>query len=288
MKLRVSFDALLASVNSMGARDREFILDTALPELEEIDTQLREGIAVDINDIQILDNGLLSYKGRQVLLYIQDHGWRVMEALNDGALGKKYHVAYCTTLENMQSKGRYHRYVAKNDIDGLFLIDGKNKDSQEYIKGDTDLKVCKNCMKHLNYKGYEDSSFGIKKQLFDDFSLEEFFEKYQQFFKYKPKYKAGQLKSTYVDNWSEISINYRNSVNWICENCSIDLTKYPELLHTHHINGVKQDNLKSNLKALCCECHSNEPDHSHMIISYQQKSQLRKIRLNQKSSPEMV
>ena len=288
MKLRVNFDALLASVNLMGARDRKFILDTALPELEEIDTQLREGIAVDINDIVILDNGLLSYKGRQVLLYIQDHGWRVMEALNDGALGKKYHVAYCITLENMQSKGRYHRYVAKNDIDGVFLIDGKNKDSQEYIKGDTDLKVCKNCMKHLNYKGYEGSSLGIKKQLFDNFSLEEFFEKYQQFFKHKPKYKAGELESTYVDNWSEISISYRNSVNWVCENCSVGLTQYTELLHTHHINGVKQDNSKSNLKALCCECHANEPDHGHMVISYKQKAQLRKIRLDQTASSERV
>jgi hypothetical protein len=211
-----------------------------------------------------------------------------MDALNDGALGKKYHVAYCTTLEEMQSKGKYNRYVAKNDIDGIFLIDGKNEDTNEYIKGTTSLKVCKNCLKHLNYKEYENSSRDIKTQLFADFSLEDFFKEYQQFFKHKPRYKAGEKKSPYVDNWQKISMNYKNSVNWVCENCSVDLTQHPELLHTHHLNGVKHDNVKSNFKALCCECHANEPDHGHMDISLQQKTQLSELRLNQTTRAEIA
>lgn len=288
MKLQVNFDALIASVNSMGAKDRDFILDVALPDLEEIDTQLREGIAVSIDDIEILDNGLLSYKGRQVLLYIQDHNWNVVNALNNGASGNKFHVASCRTLDNMNSRGRYNRYVAKNDIDGIFFIDGKNNDTQEYASGETDLKVCKNCLKHLNYKGYEDSSNFIKKELFDRFSLETFFDEYQQFFKYKPKYGAGKVKSKYTDNWSEVSIRYRDSVSWVCENCNIDLTQYAELLHTHHINGVKQDNSSSNLKALCCECHAKEPNHGHMGISEKQKSLLRKIKMNSFARSERV
>lgn len=161
MKLHINFDALLSSANSMGARDRAFILEANLPPLEEIDSQLRVGIVVDINEIKKIERGLLSYKDRQVLLYIQDHDYSIMEALNDGALGKKYHVAYCITLEEMQCKGKYNRYVAKNDIDGRFLIDGKNEETNEYIKGTTDLKVCKNCLRHLNYKGYENSSSDI-------------------------------------------------------------------------------------------------------------------------------
>ncbi|MCK5818257.1 MAG: hypothetical protein KAH18_03180 [Psychromonas sp.] len=287
MKLSVNFDALLAATNLMGARDRAFTLKTTLPPLEEIDTQLKEGIVVNINEIKKIEHGLLSFKDRQVLLYIQDHDIKIIEALDDGALGKKYHVAYCITLEEMQSKGRYNRYVAKNNIDGIFLIDGKNEETNEYIKGTTNLKVCKNCLKHLDYKGYE-SNISIKKEIFDTFSLEEFFKAYQQLFKHKPKYKAGQNQSPYVNNWPEISNNYKRSVNWVCENCNVDLTQNPELIHTHHLNGVKHDNTLSNFKALCCECHANEPDHGHMDISYQQKTQLINLRLSQTASAEIA
>lgn len=287
MKLNVNFDALIATTNLMGARDRRFTLETALPPLDPIDAQLRLGIAVDINDIKKIDHGLLSFKDRQVLLYIQDHDIKIIEALYDGALGRKYHVAYCTTLEEMQLKGKYNRYVAKNDIDGLFLIDGKNEETNEYLKGTTNLKVCKNCLKHLDYKGYE-SNISIKKEIFDNFTLEEFFAKYQQYFKHKPKYKAGEKKSPYVNNWSEISFNYKCSVNWLCEQCNVDLTQYPELLHTHHVNGVKHDNTTKNFKALCCECHANQPDHGHMDISYQQKTQLINLRLSQTTCAEIA
>lgn len=279
MKLHVNFSALLSSVNIMGANKRKFSLDSMLPDLEEIDVQLKKGLSVDISDITILDNGLLSYKGRQVLLYIKDHGWNVIAAINNGSSGKKYHVSYCKTLEEMKSKGRYERYVANNDIDGFFLIDGKNQDTQKYTEGKAELKVCKNCLKHLNYNQYKEKS--SLDHVFRDFSLKEFFINYQTFFKHQPKYKASEIKSAYTDDWPEISRGYKESVKWACEGCHLKLKKHPKLLQIHHINGVKQDNSGLNLKALCLECHAQEPNHHHMKISVDQKTLFTIIRNNQ-------
>lgn len=279
MKLHVDFNALLRAVNTMGAKERILSLNSTLPDLEEIDVQLKQGISVDINEIKVLDNSLLSYKGRQVLLYIQDHSWNIMAAINDGAQGKKYHVSNCSTLTNMRLQGRYDRYVATNDIDGFFLIDGINQDTGKLIEGKTELKVCQNCLKHLNYKKYKGSSSLM--QVFNTFSLEEFFTTYQSYFKYQPKYKAGEINSTYTDDWSDTSNKYKDSVQWTCEDCKIQLKDNRALLHTHHINGVKQDNFTSNLKALCCECHAKQSNHAHMKISSEQKHQLRKIQEDQ-------
>ena len=282
MKIQDYFQELHKAVNQMGAKNRDFTLKIQLPKLDTIDTDLKEGgISVTSRDIEKLQNGLLSYKGRHVLLYIQDHGSNVHMALQNGAEGKKYHVAWCRTLKEMDNSGRYDRYVATNDISGYFYIDGRN--GYEFTEGKAQLKVCKNCLSLLSYQGYDYSS-GVR--IFNNFSLKEFFESYKSHFKRKPKYKASQNKSTYTDDWAELSRTYRESAKWKCEQCKINLRDHKSLLHCHHINGVKQDNRQKNLKILCVECHSKEPSHNHMRISKKDRDILQTLRLRQKGKIE--
>ncbi len=86
--------------------------------------------------------------------------------------------------------------------------------------------------------------------------------------------------SNYPPDWEIIKTNYRNSVNWICEKCGINLFEYRRLLHTHHINGVKSDCSQSNLKALCLKCH--KATHRSMGSSTDDLDLLEKIARNQK------
>lgn len=278
MELTVTFEALHAAVHAMGAKLKKIEVDLTnrLP-LDDVDTKLITGIKVGLEDIKIHKNGLLSYKDRQVLLYIQDHGWNVGNVILDGSQGKKYHIAYCRTLEQMNKRGRYNRYVVKHDISGSFYIDGQNSSTKEYESGNATLCVCKNCLKHLNYEDY-DNVYYEKKQIFENFSLDTFFKTYQQHFLYKPKYKAGENKSIYTKDWKQKSQHYRDSVHWQCEKCQVNLHDHKALLHTHHINGVKSDNNNENLKALCIECHANEPNHDHMIVKESQKERLKALR----------
>lgn len=58
----------------------------------------------------------------------------------------------------------------------------------------------------------------------------------------------------YTMDWTNVSINYKEKINWVCEDCGLDcsLTKY--YLHTHHINKNRYNNSYNNLKALCRSC----------------------------------
>jgi len=278
MKLRVDFSELHASAKRMGGEARNFVLGIELSAIDKIDSELKTGITISAKDLEYTDNGLLSYKGRQVLLYIQDHAGRVDEALVDGSKGNKYHVSYCTTLEKMHQGGRYDRYVVKNDITGYFFIDGQNWKTKEYKEGDAQLKVCKNCLRNLNYKSYDSN----KVEVFNNFSLDEFFKTYEALFRYKPKREAGKDKDgAYSKNWDNISSNYRASVGWKCESCNVDLTGHKNLLHTHHKSGVKSDNSSKNLEALCVECHANQEYHHHMKAPVSAKILLGTLRKEQ-------
>lgn len=275
----MDFGALHEAVRAMGAKLHDIKLTTAaLPPLDPIDTELRRGIQVSIKDLTIRENGLLSYKNRHVLLYIQDHAWNVPAVMSDGAQGKKYHLAYCRTLEQMNRGGRYNRYVVKHDISGEFYIDGVNSMTREYESGSAKLRVCKNCLTHLQYKHYNRVAGFEQQQIFDTFSLEDFFNTYQSYFQYKPKYKEGENKSTYADDWKQQSDSYRTTMHWTCEKCKVVLSDHKHLLHTHHINGVKSDNEIKNLNALCVECHAAEPNHDHMIVKSAQKTVLKRLR----------
>lgn len=280
MKLTISFEALHNAVSTMGAADRDFVLGVELSAIDPIDAELVTGIFIKPEDLEYTNNGLLTYKERQVLLYIQDHGSGIDTALANGASGKKYHVAYCRTLEDMHSKGRFERYVVKNDLSGDFLITGVDWETKTHKEGKTRLNVCKNCLKYLDYQGYQSQS--KQSDVFREFSLETFFATYQAYFKYKPRRRAGEDKDgTYSSDWTTISKHYRASVLWRCENCGVDLKNNRCLLHTHHKNGVKSENSTSNLQALCIECHDQQPNHN-LNVSVDNKQTLSRLRLKQK------
>lgn len=278
MKLKVDFSELHASAKKMGGKVQDFTLEVESSSIDKIDAKLKTGITIGTEDLEYTQNGLLSYKGRQVLLYIQDHAGRVEDALIDGSKGNKYHVSYCNTLEKMHNGGRYDRYVVKNDITGYFFIDGQDWKTKEYKKGDAQLKVCKNCLRLLNYRNYDLN----KSEVFNNFTLHEFFKTYEAHFRYKPKREAGTAKDgAYSTDWEDISSRYRALVNWKCEDCRVDLSKNKHLLHTHHKSGVKSDNSSNNLEALCVECHANQAFHNHMKASFEDKNLLRSLRNKQ-------
>ncbi|HRY18566.1 MAG TPA: HNH endonuclease signature motif containing protein [Candidatus Competibacteraceae bacterium] len=280
MRLTVDFSALHAAVRQMGAQaaDPEFHLGQKATTLDPIDIALSEtGIDVILKDVNT-DTGLLAYKGRQVLLYIQDHGLNVQKALDNGSAGRKYHVAFCKTLTEMQSKGKFERYVATNDTSGEFFISGLSIHARSPVEGKTQLNVCKNCLEYLNYQGYKQ---GSRSTIFSRFSLAAFFATYSSFFPHMPSRLAGENDSLYTPDWPMISGRYRADRDFRCESCSVNLSNHKNLLHTHHKNGVKTDNRKSNLQALCVDCHRKQPSHDHMSVRHADMQLITRLRREQ-------
>jgi hypothetical protein len=121
-----------------------------------------EGIEVAPDEVEVLGDSTLSYRGRRVILYIReshmppraDTPFRASETLEkEPCRGEeenlpRFHVAHCRTLEIMRISGRRQRYVVATRDDGIFdlLLVGRPIRSR--------LRVCKNCLEKLDWKGF--------------------------------------------------------------------------------------------------------------------------------------
>lgn len=265
VELNVDLSALHSAVRRMGAEPVAFSLESQAKPLDSIDIKLEEGVELpNLNEVEI-HNGLLGYKGRQVLLYIQDQGNQIRKVLEDGSQGRKFHVADCKTLKDMRATGRFERYVVTNSLEDKFYVFGKDWHTRQKMEGHARLQVCQNCLKTLDYQG---AQRGRKLEIAQNFDIQEFFSTYGSFFSHLPQRQAGQgNQEDYTADWDEASRQYRASKNYTCELCQLDLNAHKRLLHSHHRNGVKSDNQESNLMALCAACHRQQPHHGHLYVS---------------------
>lgn len=274
MKLNIDFSGLEKAVSTMGASEITFSIKHDYVPSKGIDVQLRDGVEVDFEDIEF-NTGLASYEGRQVLLYIKDHSYsnKFEKAIEDGKLGNKYHVADCSMLEKMRLKGKLDRYVVTNKLNGIFQI------SSGELEGEAKLKICQFCLDTINYKGFKNTPKGHQRQNFvANFELSDFFDTYSSFFKFMPSGIAENQKQGYSEDWQQISNSIKQKYQYICQQCGVDLKGNKRLLHTHHKNGVKEDNSELNLVALCADCHRKQPFHTHMFVRHKDTQAINHLR----------
>lgn len=278
MKLDIDFSTLLANVRKMGIKelvDFTINFDSKPIEIEIGELETSMGLEIPIEAVEIdPHSGVFTYQGKHIVLFIPDHSYNYDEVILDSKVkGNKFHLTDCATLEQMRSAGRFKRYYATRNRSGVFRI--FNSIGQD---AEVELSVCKNCLSKLNYNNYSQN----RNFVFNTFTLESFFKDYETFFRHLPD-DIGQNNGGYTNNWDEISKEYRRAINYCCEKCGVNLSQYPYLLDVHHKNGVKQDNSKYNLRALCKLCHSKEELHEHMIINDKDRQVIEELRNKQSS-----
>jgi len=277
MKIDVDFSQLKKAAARIARKESDFAVSLDQYRFTEVDTLLEDGIDVGIKELDF-STGIASYKGRQVLLYIPDHGSSLDKVIKDPTQGRRFHVSWCATMEDMLNKKRIDRYTATNDLSGNFTISGSRYYRGPVEQADVPLRVCMNCLRKLNYKGYRTTR--NPSAIFQNFSIPEFFETYSSFFKFVPRsFRIDQQK--YSEDWKDISRRARETVNYICQGCKIDLNSHRHILHVHHINGVKGDNSPANLKPLCADCHRKEPLHEHIHVNREDMEIITKLRKQQ-------
>lgn len=286
MRLDVDFGALEAVAGRFRSQRKfQLNLDDEMP-LERIDIDLVKGIEIQLQDLDSED-GLLSYKGRHVILYIRDHGGKLDEAIQDPSRGKRFHVADCETLESMRAQGRFERYVVTQSTSGDFEISGRSYATGRTGTGVARLKVCKNCLTKLNFNSYLLASGAERVDKWLSFDLLEFFETYSTRFRQLPRGLAdSEQASSYNKDWQETSRRLREAKDHRCEDCHIVLREHMDLLHVHHINGVKNDDRPQNLSVLCKDCHRKQPLHGHIFVSRREMAIISRLRSAQGIQPK--
>lgn len=264
-----SSESLKSLLKEMGATYLEGMNRTSWKELDEskLKVLLDQGeVEIDFEQIDFL-NGYFEYKGRRVIVYIRDQYYKYYEK------GYKFHLSKCLTISNSIENNRNSRYVISLRTDGKFkinLVDGDTKVEEGKIE---ELKVCKNCLTALNYKGYKNQTYTRKSQIFEDFDLHDFFKSNPN-----SSFNTNLFKSErdaplneYSQDFDHISSDLRSTSNHTCSECGLNLSasKYKNegFLHVHHRNAVKTDNRPQNLQVLCIRCHANKPMHSWLKSS---------------------
>lgn len=273
MKLNINFLELEQAVASLASL-RPFPKLEISYKFEPLDQELEDGIEIPASEVTIQE-GLLSYKGRQVVLYIKDHTTRLEATLESSSKGYKFHFSHCKALQDMHTKGRYKRYVARNGISRSFTIGSANQPNKNYF---ANLWVCQFCLTKINYKNSVLNA-GQRRENAENFNLKEFFSIYSSIFEY-PAQSTIEQKVGYAKNWKSISKKVRNSYGYQCQKCQVNLIEHQYLCHTHHINGVKSDNDLSNLVALCADCHRKAHE-GFIYVEHQQMQIITQLRKEQ-------
>ena len=209
----------------------------------------------------ITDDGIY-HNGRRVILYIRDQAQYFVEDRN---FEYKFHVAGCMTLKAMINKKHYAKYVLKREINNIFKVNLII--NNESVEKEMELHICKNCLSKLNWKGYKKASAAAKNFIYENFSIEEFFDSVnndnQKNFEVTPEYTdATAPLNVYPPNWAVISKVIRTEAGYICDECG---KIFPDGrgLHVHHRNTIKSDCSRANLEVLCAACHQKK--HNHKI-----------------------
>lgn len=291
MKLAITFGELAAVRELMGAPLSDWKpCESDISPRGGVLEALGRGFEANLTDVLVGPGNLLTYKGEQIVIYIRDTQQSKWVVENEPEKTRRFHISDCSTLREMRAKGRYDRYVLTNNMGGQFLVDWLDRDTGTRGETQAALKVCKNCLTELSYRGYANEQGQLKSQqglqdreaVWREFSLGEFLMEYSTFFSSRPGRRAeNAIQNAYVKDWPRISERTRRMAKWICETCSVDMSSLPRLLHCHHKNGVVTDNAGRNLAVLCAACHAAQPDHGHMRVSSSTIHQINWLRIAQ-------
>jgi hypothetical protein len=178
----------------------------------------------------------------------------------------RYHLAHCTTLQEMTAGGRFERYVIAAETGGEFtlnMITGAKRRSER-----RHLPVCQNCLAALVFDGFSlQKDRSARKKIVQAFAPAQFFAVYPRSLHVrKPRFTSATAPlDDYPEDFPEISRRVRERAGWRCEECRRVIGAHrAQYLHVHHKNGNRRDNSPGNLKALCIVCHAEEPRHAHL------------------------
>lgn len=241
--------------------------------------KLWEGITVSPDDIDIGKDGELLYHNEHVIVYIKDTRQTLDNIRNKKHNAKKFHLAWCRTLDDKNRRGTYKsRYVVTNNTTGLFKVDAFVDDTKtNIIESEEELFVCQNCLDILNYKGFEvGSEKNGRLQFVENFEIGEFFSDYKDspqigFMDLPHRTDKTARKAEYSKEFKRRSELAKEKANYTCQDCNVYLGEHKRLLHCHHKDHIKTNDTFANYAVVCALCHKENHHSDNPIMGVPEK-----------------
>ena len=283
MEIRNPFLPLEALRKRIGAKATNESFGKEMDPLSEIKIELEKGfLEVERQDIVSYGN-FLTYQGKILaILYIYDYRASIDDLLSDDLYKKspKFHFSWCRTLQQMERRGKFARYIFSRRKINKFKVQATEWDEDKILKygehhevEDVTLYACRNCLSETGYRDYDkDSEKNKKDEAVRSFKIIDYLNENEATFTTAKFYQVRHSDETvqpmvYTDDFPEISRKLRVEKNWKCTKCDVNMNRMKQGLHTHHRNGVKSDNSRRNLEVLCALCHQNvDSDHKGMHV----------------------
>lgn len=297
MKLDSPFDELVKLRARISSSENPLTLSESLDPIESVKIELAtKGIEVSREEI-VKVGPFLTYKGDVLaILYIYDSRSTYDDLISESVdkLAPKFHFTWCGTLDDMEARGRFSRYILSRRKTNRFSVQAKEREPEFIAKygdihemEDVALYACKNCLDAITYRGYQTRGWSSQKKAKAvlSFKIQEFIDENEGTINIIKFHNAiytdkNVPRIDYTENFPEISRNLRESAQWACSKCSVNMLNKKEGLHTHHRNGMKNDNNLSNLQVLCALCHKNiDQFHKTMHVSEKIETYIIKNRL---------
>lgn len=261
-----------------------------------IESKLRtQGIEISIEDVRTIGPYLTYQEEHLVLLHIKNSSSSVQELRNNSAASfdtPKFHVTWCSKVDEMFRNNRLDKYVVSQSDLGLFIVAseediGGNRQTLEDVR----LYACQFCLDNISYRGFthkdkrtrEKVPYRHRVQQVEDFVVNEFIGENHgtmTVWKHHQAMKSNDgRRASHTIEFVEISRLKRERCGWVCSRCNVSMKDRKEGLHCHHVNGVTSDNRWNNLEVLCALCHKNvDKYHAHMEIRPDIEDYIRKHR----------
>ena len=275
------------------ARLRQSIGATSIVRLPPPEWRELNGPGIDIENITRVEanrDDTLSYSGRRVLVYIREQTQQDPEAAESKY---RYHIAECRTIQKMRDQGWFKRYVLTTRKDGLFLVSLRQAWSGQSVDSIISLKVCKDCLTKLDWKGYRTHPHLVtsrkfwrrgwnrekeieirkwKEEIWNGFAPRAFLKKYGNRVRQLPDQAADTAQSSYnLSRTRETQVSSRTRqtqvsakadafarasiLNRFCYDCGLIL----EDLGARRWLKVYRASEAAQLKNLCLDCFSQKP-----------------------------
>ena len=189
-----------------------------------------------------------------------------------------FHFMKCKTVRDDEKIGWIKTYRFTDNLSGAFEMFSADSNALPVQR----LHVCKDCLAEWDsgngWKGYSSASDSDKKSIADSFSIREFFEyctsqenmphelaELYTLMENRSVWFSARVSNEYPANWIAITNMYRTSRGCKCEQCGVDMSRYPDLAVTHHVNGSHPEIGPDNMRVLCRWCHSKQPHHENTV-----------------------